>query len=100
MVVKRTRQLNDDLFSTLGLGYLGQFLGQRMNELVLASCRRKGLEGVRISHGYIIQHFVETSEPVTRTGTDLARRMGVTQQAASKTIAELVRLGVVEVAES
>jgi len=37
---------------------------------------------------------------VARTGSQLARRMGVTQQAASKAIAELVRLGVVEVKKS
>jgi DNA-binding MarR family transcriptional regulator len=86
----------EDLLSTLGLGYLGLFLGQRMNDLVLAKCKHKGYPEMRVSHGYVIQHLVETNGPVVRTGTELARRMGVTQQAASKTIAELVHLGVVE----
>jgi DNA-binding MarR family transcriptional regulator len=97
MVVQRSGKPQDDLFLTLGLGYLGQFLAQRVNELVLASCERKGFSGMRTSHGYVVQHLVETDRPVPRTGTDLARRMGVTQQAVSKTIAELVRLGVVEI---
>lgn len=92
MVVKR-----DDVIPALGLGYLGQFLGQRINELVLASCKKRGFPEMRISHGYVIQHLVETNRPVARTGSELARRMGVTQQAASKAIGELVRLGVVEV---
>ena len=96
MVVIKSRQLND-VFSSLGLGYLGQFLGQRINELVLAACRRKGFPQMRISHGYIIQHLVRSEGPVARTGSELARRMGISQQAASKAIAELVRLGVVEI---
>ena len=94
MVVK------NDLLLNLGLGYLGQFLGQRMNELVLAEGRRRGLTQMRTSYGYIVQHLVETDGPVSRTGSELARRMGVSQQAASKAIAELVRLGVIEVSVS
>jgi len=100
MVVKRTARPNEDLLSALGLSYLGQFLGQRVNELILANCRKKGFGEMRVSHGYVIQHLVETDRPVSRTGSELARRMGVSQQAASKTIAELGRLGVVEVSVS
>ncbi len=96
MVVKR----DADLFSSLGLGYLGQFLGQRLNELVLADCKRKGFLEVRVSHGYVIQHLVDKDEPVSRTGSELARRMGVTQQAASKVVGELLRLGVLEVEQA
>ncbi len=47
---------------------------------------------LRISHGFVVQHLVEG--PV-RIG-DLAERMGVTQQAASKAVAELEALGYVE----
>lgn len=97
MVVKRDRLLKNDLLLTLGLGYLGQFLGQRMNELVLANGKRQGFAQMRTSHGFVIQHLVETDHPVSRTGSELARRMGVSQQAASKAISELSRLGVVEV---
>jgi DNA-binding MarR family transcriptional regulator len=95
MVVK-----DEDVFSQLDLGYLGQFLAQRINELVLSDCRRTGFPSMRVSHGYIVQHLVTSSGPVSRTGSELARRMGVTQQAASKAVAELVRLGVVEIEEA
>lgn len=100
MVVKCTEPRNDDLLLTLGLGYLGQFLGQRINELILTGSRRKGSTHMRASHGYVIQHLVTADHPVSRTGSELARRMGVSQQAASKMIAELVRLGAVEVTAS
>ena len=90
----------DDPLAALGLGYLGQFLGQRVNELVLASGRRQGFARMRMSQGYVIQHLVAKDHPVSRTGSELARRMGVSQQAASKTVAELVDLGVLEVTES
>jgi DNA-binding MarR family transcriptional regulator len=47
---------------------------------------------LRISHGFVVQHLVQG--PV-RVG-DLATRMGVTQQAASKAVAELAALGYLE----
>jgi DNA-binding MarR family transcriptional regulator len=55
--------------------------------------RAAGLEQVRESHGYLIQHLIDND----RTITELARRMEVTQQAASKAVAELTALGVLEV---
>lgn len=100
MVVIRAPRRNEDPFVTLGLGYLGLFLGQRMNELVLSNGRRKGVAQMRASHGYVIQHLVEMDHPISRTGSDLARRMGISQQAASKKIEELVQLGAVEVKAS
>src|SRR5262249_4435934 len=101
MVVNRhSKPEEEDLVSTLGLGYLGQFLGQRVNELVLAGGKRKGFSEMRISHGYVIQHLVDSDRPVSRTGTELARRMGVSQQAASKAVRELVRIGAVEITRS
>ena len=51
-----------------------------------------GHSDLRISHGFVVQHLVEG--PV-RVG-DLATRMGVTQQAASKAVAELAALGYLE----
>jgi DNA-binding MarR family transcriptional regulator len=51
-----------------------------------------GHPDLRISHGFVVQHLVEG--PV-RIG-DLAARMGVTQQAASKVVAELEGLGYLE----
>jgi len=100
MVVIRASLRNDDLFVTLGLGYLGQFLGARMNDLILANNQRRGFAQMRASYGYVIQHLVDADHPVPRTGSELARRMGVSQQAASKMIAELIQLGAVEVEAS
>ena len=51
-----------------------------------------GYSDLRISHGFVVQHLVQG--PV-RVG-DLAARMGVTQQAASKAVAELTALGYLE----
>jgi len=85
-----------DLVEALGIGQLAFFVGRRLNEIVLAKLRAAGHEGLRMSHGYLIQHLVEGDRSVT----ELARRMGVTQQAASKAVAELAALGYVESAPS
>ena len=95
MVVNIERQKTEDILAILGIGYLGLFLGQRMNEVIIAQSRRRGYPYMRESYGYVIQHLVGTNGPVPRTGSELAHRMGVSQQAASKAVAELVRLGVV-----
>ncbi len=42
MIVKRAEKPEGDVFLTLGLGYLGQFLGQQVNELVLAGGKAVG----------------------------------------------------------
>jgi DNA-binding MarR family transcriptional regulator len=76
----------------LDLGYLALFLGQRVNELVAGRMMRAGFREVRESHGYVIQHLIECDRSITA----LARRMGVTQQAASKMTAEMIRLGILE----
>ena len=51
-------------------------------------------KGVRESHGYLVQHLIESERSIT----ELAKRMEVTQQAASKTVAELIGLGILEAA--
>ena len=76
----------------LDLAYLGLFLGLRVNELVTERMAGKGFGAVRESHGYVIQHLIEKDRSIT----ELAARMEVTQQAASKVVAELLRLGVIE----
>lgn len=76
----------------LDLSHLSFFLGLRVNELVMERALKAGFKGVRESHGYVIQHLIESE----RTITELAKRMEVTQQAASKMVAELIRLGIVE----
>lgn len=76
----------------LDLGYLGFFLGSRVNELVVESLAAAGFERAKQSHGYVVQHLIEED----RTITELASRMEVTQQAVSKVIAEMVSLGIVD----
>jgi DNA-binding MarR family transcriptional regulator len=74
------------------LGYLAFFLGSRVNELVLARLAKGGFPRLRESHGYLVQHLIESERSIT----ELAERMEVTQQAASKVVAELARLGILE----
>ena len=80
----------------LDLAYLGFFLGLRVNELVRQRMERAGFNGVRESHGYLVQHLIEADRSIT----ELARRMGITQQAVSKTVAELTALGMLETARA
>ena len=57
--------------------------------------RRLGAAGhpeLRISHGFLVQHVVDGPRSIG----ELAERMGVTQQAASKAVGELERLGYLE----
>ncbi|QIG38107.1 MarR family transcriptional regulator [Microbacterium sp. 4R-513] len=51
-----------------------------------------GFPGLRVRHGYVFQRLLVAPTTIT----DLARSLGVTQQAMSKTIAELTSLGYVE----
>jgi DNA-binding MarR family transcriptional regulator len=90
MIVK-TNRVNPE---QLDLAYLALFLGQRVNELVMERMAGAGFRGVRESHGYLIQHLIA----VDRSITELGRRMNVTQQAASKAVAELIGLGILEAA--
>jgi DNA-binding MarR family transcriptional regulator len=92
MIVKNSRAIPFQL----DLAYFGFFLGLRVNELVLRRMTAAGFEGVRESHGYVIQHLIESRRSIT----ELARRMGVTQQAASKTVAELISIGILEAASA
>src|SRR5215470_3807812 len=93
MVVKSTDvdRARVDL-TRLDLAYLGFFLGLRVNELVLEKGAAAGFRRMRESHGYIVQHLIESDRSIT----ELAQRMNVSQQAASKSIAELVKRGIVE----
>jgi len=88
MVVKTSPSLTPGL----DLAYLSLFLGLRVNQLVMEQMRATGFQQVRESHGYLIQHLIESD----RTITELAGRMEITQQATSKAVSELVTLGVLE----
>ena len=66
--------------------------GLALNERVLARLVAAGHGDVRFSHGFVFQHLIDGPLPVGA----LARRLGVSQQAASKAAAELERLGYLE----
>ena len=85
-----------DIAPRLDLGYVALFLGLRVNQLIMDRMHARGFEGLRESHGYVIQHLIEKERSVT----ELARRMEVTQQAASKVVAELARLGILEIGKA
>src|ERR1051326_6875008 len=77
----------------LDLGYTALFLGQRINEIVMERMRAAGFKNIRESHGYVVQHLVQTERSIT----ELAHRMNVSQQAASKVVAELRGSGILEI---
>jgi DNA-binding MarR family transcriptional regulator len=68
------------------------FAGLALNERVTERIHAAGFPDLRFSHGFVFQHLVPGPLPVG----ELARRMDVSQQAASKAAAELERLGYLE----
>jgi len=76
----------------LDLTLASLFAGQALNEEVRRRIEARGFSGLRTGHGYVVQRLVEGEQPVGA----LARDLGVTQQAVSKTVAELERLGYAE----
>jgi DNA-binding MarR family transcriptional regulator len=76
----------------LDLGHLALFVGYAFAEAVQAKIAEKGFAGLRFSHGFVVQHLVGGE----RTIGELATRLEVTQQAASKVVVELEGLGYVE----
>lgn len=76
----------------LDLGYLALFVGYAFNHEVQTRLEEHGFKGLRQSHGFVFQHLVDGP----RTIGELAERLEVTQQAASKAVAELEGLGYVE----
>jgi DNA-binding MarR family transcriptional regulator len=76
----------------LDLSVLIALTGTAINEHVLARTRAAGFPDIRVSHGYVFQHLIEGSPTVS----ELAERLGMTQQGASKAVLELEQLGYVE----
>ncbi len=76
----------------LDLGYLALFVGMRINELTLEAVHEAGFAGLRHAHGFVFQHLMEGPRSIS----ELAALLEVTQQAASKTVAELEQLGFIE----
>jgi DNA-binding MarR family transcriptional regulator len=67
-------------------------MGLALNERVTARIAAAGHPDLRFSHGFVFQHMVPGPLPIG----ELARRLSVSQQAASKAALELERLGYLE----
>src|SRR6476661_8916638 len=76
----------------LDLPTLTALAGNGIVRTILDRIEAAGFEGVKPSHGYVIQRLVE-DEP---TITALAESLGMTQQGASKQVRDLELLGYVE----
>lgn len=80
----------------LDLMYLAQFLGMAVNAAVREHMDKKGFDGLRESHGFVVQHLLRGPHSIS----ELASLIGITQQAVSKTVAEMARNEYVEDAPS
>jgi len=78
----------------LDFGTLCYLVGQGFNNEVLDRLKSEGFADVKVSFGYVVQHLLDGDKTVTQ----LAVRMGVTQQAASKRVREMLDAGVLELA--
>jgi DNA-binding MarR family transcriptional regulator len=92
-VVARARAF-DIVPGALPLTHLAFFVGTFANRKLAAEMQRAGYADLRESYGYLFQHLLGGPCSVG----ELSRRLGVTQQAVSKTVAELTRAGYVETA--
>jgi len=72
---------------TLPVTHLAFFVGTFANRQLVAEMKRAGYGDLREPHGYLFQHLL--GEP--RSVGELSKLLGVTQQAVSKTVAELTR---------
>jgi DNA-binding MarR family transcriptional regulator len=78
--------------SQLPFTYLASFIGIFADREVMQEMQRLGFGDLRRSHGFLVQHLLREPHSVGQ----LAELLGVTQQAASKTVSELRRAGYVE----
>jgi DNA-binding MarR family transcriptional regulator len=76
----------------LDLATLAALAGGGVVRVILDRIEADGFDGVKPSHGYVVQRLVD-GEP---TITALADSLGMTQQGASKQVRDLERLGYVE----
>jgi DNA-binding MarR family transcriptional regulator len=76
----------------LDIGTLCYLVGQGFNQQVLDRLRAEGFTDVKVSFGYVVQHVLDGSKTVT----ELATRMGVSQQAASKRVREMLDAGILQ----
>ena len=75
----------------LDLSLAALFAGYALNDEVRRRTEARGFAGLRFSHGFLIQRIVEGEQSIAA----LAQALEITQQAVSKTVAELERLGYV-----
>ncbi|RSD15517.1 MarR family winged helix-turn-helix transcriptional regulator [Amycolatopsis eburnea] len=73
--------------STLDLSLTALFAGWAMTDEVQRRLAEQGFDELRFNDGVVIQHVLAAPLSITA----LAERMGVTQQAASKAVADLER---------
>jgi DNA-binding MarR family transcriptional regulator len=66
--------------------------GHASDALIMQRLTDAGFPGLRARHGYVFQRLLVAPAGIT----ELATTLGVTQQAMSKTVAELISLGYVE----
>lgn len=78
--------------ASIDLATLATLAGGAATDHLLAKLHDAGHASIRTSHGYVFQHLIEG----TPTVGELADALGVTQQAASKSVLELESLGYVE----
>ena len=76
----------------IDLPSLLMLVGRGLEEYVVSRLREQGYAQVRVSHGYVFQRLLVA----TPTISELALDLGITQQGASKSVAELESLGYVE----
>ena len=76
----------------LDLATLVTLAAPAVAESLVTRLREEGYDGVKASHGYVVQRLLE-DEP---TIGGLAAALGITQQGASKQVTDLERLGYAE----
>jgi DNA-binding MarR family transcriptional regulator len=76
----------------LEITQLAFLVGSAANAWVLEELERAGFDAIRPSHGHLIQHLLSGPRAIG----ELAGLLGITQQAVSKSAAELQAAGVVE----
>lgn len=73
----------------LDLAHLALFVGLAVNQRVIERLEALGYRALTQSHGYLVQHLVNGPRSIG----ELAARLGITQQAVSKSVRELEALG-------
>ena len=75
----------------LDLSLAALFAGWALTDEVSRRVVARGFTGLRFSHGFLVQRLIDSEQPIAA----LAQALDVTQQAVSKTVAELEGLGYV-----